>query len=153
MQSFIRRKAGFTLVEVLIGVTIAAVLVAVALPRYADYTERRRVSQAISDLVGFNAVIKNYYFDTNTYPASLAEVGLGNRLDPWGRPYVYVDLSTVNQGQARKNKNLVPINSDFDLYSVGKDGETAPPLTTKKSRDDVIRANDGRYNGLASDYE
>jgi general secretion pathway protein G len=49
----------------------------------------------------------------------------------------------------RKDRFLVPINSDFDLYSMGKDGESVPPLTAQKSRDDIIRANDGAYIGPA----
>ena len=36
---------------------------------------------------------------------------------------------------------------------MGKDGQSAPPLTAAKSRDDVIIANDGGFIGLASDYE
>lgn len=55
-------------------------------------------------------------------------------------------------GQARKDRNLVPINSDFDLYSVGRDGQTAPALTAKVSQDDIVRANNGGFVGLASDY-
>jgi general secretion pathway protein G len=35
---------------------------------------------------------------------------------------------------------------------MGPDGETAIPLTAKKSQDDIIRANDGNYIGLASRY-
>jgi general secretion pathway protein G len=35
---------------------------------------------------------------------------------------------------------------------MGKDGKTAAPLTAKASRDDVIRANDGRFIGLGSEY-
>jgi general secretion pathway protein G len=148
-----QRAAAFTLIEILLGVAIVAVLVALALPAYSDYSERRRVSQAIQDLVVLNAVIKNYQFDNNAYPTSLTDVGAGGRLDPWGRPYVYFPLDSVNQGKARKNKNLVPINSDFDLYSLGKDGESMPPLNAKDSRDDVIRAYDGRFHGLASNFE
>ena len=48
-----------------------------------------------------------------------------------------------------KDRFLVPINSDFDLYSMGKDGKSQMPLTAKDSRDDIIRANDGAYIGLA----
>jgi general secretion pathway protein G len=55
-------------------------------------------------------------------------------------------------GQARKDRFLVPINSTYDLYSMGPDGRTALPLTASASRDDVIRANDGSYIGLASGY-
>jgi len=46
----------------------------------------------------------------------------------------------------------VPLNSTYDLYSKGKDGASASPLTAKASADDVIRANDGGYIGLASGY-
>jgi len=55
-------------------------------------------------------------------------------------------------GQARKDRNLVPINSDFDLYSVGRDGMSAPALTAKVSQDDVVRASNGGFVGLARDY-
>lgn len=56
------------------------------------------------------------------------------------------------QIQPRKDRFLVPINSDFDLYSMGKDRETVAPLTAKKSHDDIVRANDGAFVGLASDF-
>ncbi|MFO0774683.1 MAG: pilin [Nitrospiraceae bacterium] len=52
----------------------------------------------------------------------------------------------------RKDRFLHPINSDYDLYSMGKDGESVEPLTAKKSHDDVIRANDGAFVGLAAQF-
>lgn len=55
-------------------------------------------------------------------------------------------------GGARKDRFLVPINSDFDLYSMGKDGQSVGPLTAQKSHDDVIRANDGEFYGLAANF-
>lgn len=145
---------GLTLIELLLGVAIVSVLVAVAVPMYADYRERVRVAQAIADLRVLAVLINNYHLDARAYPGNLGAVGNAGKLDPWGQPYVYLNLQDAKtKGQARKNKNLVPINSDFDLYSVGKDGDSTPPLTAQTSRDDVIRANDGRYYGLGSDYE
>jgi general secretion pathway protein G len=55
-------------------------------------------------------------------------------------------------GQARKDHFLVPINSDYDLYSMGKDGDSVPPLGAQKSLDDVVRANDGGFVGLAANF-
>jgi general secretion pathway protein G len=49
----------------------------------------------------------------------------------------------------RKDRFLVPINSDYDLYSMGPDGESKRNLNTPVSRDDVIRARDGAYIGVA----
>ncbi len=56
------------------------------------------------------------------------------------------------QGGARKDRHLHPISSDFDIYSMGKDGDSVKPLTAKKSHDDVIRASDGGYYGLAKNF-
>lgn len=133
---------------------IVAILVAVLWPGYARYRERQRVSQTRQDLVVMGGVIKSFQLDHSRYPDDLSEVQFANRLDPWGRRYEYLNISdAANAGKARKRKNLTPINSDFDLYSVGRDGETSPPLGAKQSRDDVVRANDGRYHGLASEFE
>jgi general secretion pathway protein G len=149
-----RRHCGFTVIEILLAVAILAVAAAVALPAYANYRERVRITQAVIDIKGMEAQIKSYGLENRALPESLSDIGRGGMLDPWGNPYQYTNLETAKgNGKARKNKNLVPINSDFDLYSNGKDGETASPLTAKASRDDVVRASDGRFVGLASDYD
>lgn len=150
-----RRAAslGFTLIEILLAIAIVAVLMFVAAPSYSSYVERTRVNQATIDIVAISAQVKAYELDNRDIPDTLAQVGVGGKLDPWGRPYVYLPFRTPkDKGHARKDKNLVPINSDFDLYSVGKDGASTAPLTAKQSRDDVVRANDGAFVGLASDY-
>jgi general secretion pathway protein G len=58
----------------------------------------------------------------------------------------------MGMAEVRKDRNLVPINTDFDLYSVGPDGDSQAPLTAAASRDDIVRANDGRFIGKAEDY-
>jgi general secretion pathway protein G len=150
-----RRMRAFTLLEILIVLAILGVVSAIAYPKYQDYRERVRVNQAITDIRAIDTMLRVYMTDYLVPPDSLAAVGQEGKLDPWGRPYEYLRLQGVKgvAGKARKNKNLVPLNSDFDLYSVGKDGESSGPLTAKASRDDVILANDGRFVGLASDYE
>jgi general secretion pathway protein G len=150
---FVPDSTGFTLVELLIALAIAAVLAAIALPAYSNYLERARVNQAITDIRMLNVTLRKYEDDHHDVPGGLAAVGVAGKLDPWGRPYVYLKLGGKStMGQARKNKNLVPINSNFDLYSQGKDGASMPPLTAKPSLDDVVLANDGGFAGLAADY-
>ena len=39
-----------------------------------------------------------------------------------------------------------------DLYSMGADGSTAAPFTAARARDDIVRANEGGFVGLAGDY-
>lgn len=147
------RPKGFTLVEVLISLAVVGVLAAIALPAYSRYQERMRVDQARRDIAMLSTNIKLRWEDTRAYPDSLADAGLGAPLDPWGRPYQYLNLAPASaRGQARKDHSLVPINTDFDLYSMGPDGESSPPLTARHSRDDIVRANDGAYIGVAADY-
>lgn len=149
----LRPHRGMTLVELTIALCIAAVLLAIAIPSYQQYRERARIDQAKSDIMAMSAIIANFYQDAHAYPDSLADAGLGGMRDPWGNPYGYLNLGDRNaRGQARKDHSLVPINTDFDLYSMGPDGRTAPPLTARYSRDDIVRANNGAFVGVAADY-
>lgn len=145
---------GFTFIELMIGLAILGVLASIATPMYQNYRERIRVNTAASDIAALSAAIKLYRTDERRLPVSLAEIGSGSKLDPWGRPYRYRDLTTEEgRGSSRKDKRLNPLNSDFDLYSVGKDGDTRLSLSPTVSRDDVIRARDGRFIGLARDFD
>ena len=69
-----------------------------------------------------------------------------------GNPYEYLAFVSDQPGKVRKDHALHPLNSTYDLYSKGKDGASQAPLTAQASRDDVIRANDGSFFGLASTY-
>jgi general secretion pathway protein G len=149
-----RRARAFTLLEFAIALAILAILASIAMPAYQDYRERIRVAQAVTEIGAIQSAIQRYIDDNRIPPDDLAEVGQDGKLDPWRNPYQYLNLVTLKgKGTARKNRNLVPINSDYDLYSMGKDGASVGPLTAKESRDDIVRANDGRFIGLAKDYD
>jgi general secretion pathway protein G len=130
-------------------VAIVAILAALATPRLIDAIERARVARAIADI----RAIQSQVDGSVPLPLTLAQVGFDNRLDPWGRPYVYNPFLLLDQpGSSRRDRFLVPLNSEYDLYSVGRDGLSRTPLTVPVSRDDVLRANDGGFIGLASRY-
>ncbi len=148
------KKAGFSLVELLVAITVLAALSAIAVPRFQSYRNESRNAKAIGDLHVLDSQINSFKMSNEVWPSSLSQVPQGNMLDPWGHPYRYLQIEGNGEakGQMRKDKNLVPINSDFDLYSMGADGKTASPLTAASSHDDLVRANDGHYYGLASNY-
>lgn len=148
-----RPSRGFTLIELMLALIVAATLSTVAVSAYSSYMEQARVSRAEQDLTFIEGRIALYAATYNALPTSLVQIGESALLDPWGRPYHYLDFAGLRgTGQMRKDRNLVPINSDYDLYSIGHDGATLPPLLAPVSHDDVIRANNGGFIGLATDY-
>lgn len=147
------RKTGWTLIELMLVVALIGVLAAIAMPMYANYRDRINRSMAIQDIKILQMLITDYATSGGAFPASLADVGNGGKLDPWGHAYQYVDLTSIQgHGKARKDHKLNPINSDFDLYSMGKDGVSRTQLTQKDSLDDIVRARDGAFVGLASEF-
>ncbi len=150
-----RIARGFTLIELLLVVAVFALLAAVAMPAYSAYRIRIQNSQAIASIATIAAEIERYRSNSaGALPNTLGHLPVPVPKDPWGRDYVYTPLEGVaaNPGIARWDKNLKPLNSDFDLYSAGADGATKRKITDKDSHDDIIRANGGSYIGLAEDY-
>jgi general secretion pathway protein G len=149
----VNNEHGFSFVELLTAVSVLAALAALMLPQFASYRLQAQIAKAIADIRTLDTSVQLYKMSNGALPTSLSQVANGTIEDSWGRPYQYLKIEGMKgKGDARKDKFLVPINSDFDLYSMGPDGKSSAPLTAKASQDDIIRANDGRYVGRASDY-
>ncbi|MBM3251334.1 MAG: type II secretion system protein GspG [Candidatus Omnitrophica bacterium] len=126
-----KRNSGFTLVELLLVVTIILILAGMVIPRMAGRTEQARRAAAKADIETNIAIALDLYeLDNGRYPTS--EQGLGALVskptsspepanwngpylkkrkiptDPWNRPYVYVAPGIHNL-------------EDYDLYSYGPD--------------------------------
>jgi general secretion pathway protein G len=156
MSRSVRRRTarGFTLVELVVAVAILGVLAALTLSEYLAYIERVRVARAVIELKDISAQIDPIAFEGGALPNALADIGIVGRNDPWGRPYVYLKIrgNPIAAFRSRQDQFLVPINTDYDLYSRGKDGRTQVRLTHPFSLDDVVRGNDGAFLGLAAKY-
>ena len=150
-----RKSKGFGLLELMVVLVVLSLLVTLAIPAYDRYAHRGRVNGAIGHIGSIDIEIGKFRLQNNdALPLTLADLGVDIPLDPWGQPYVFVNIVAAGPGFGgfRKDKNLNPLNTDYDLYSVGKDGETQGPLSAKASHDDIVRANDGAYVGLGEDY-
>ena len=145
---------GYTLLEIIVAIAIVGVLATIATQSYQAYFDHVDRYKAISDIKILSALIDAYSYDHNgQFPDSLADVNADGYLDPWGNPYQYLNIAdSPGNGHTRKDRNLVPINSDYDLYSKGEDGQSVGPLTANQSQDDIIRANNGEFVDIASSY-
>jgi len=149
-------RAAYTLIELVTVMVIVGILASLGVPRLNDAFDKALVAKAITDVRAIASDLSIYFMNSGVMPDDLSGVDHDTTLDPWGAPYQYLDLTQGKQGgsgpKPRKDRFLVPINSDFDLYSKGADGETATALTVKISQDDVLRAADGKFIGLAIDF-
>ena len=68
------KQSGFTLIELMIVVTIIGVLASIAVPVYRDYTIRTRVSEAASIFAPVKAEFALFYSENGTFPTALADM-------------------------------------------------------------------------------
>jgi general secretion pathway protein G len=122
-----RSEAGFTLVEMLVVITIIGLIMALVGPRVLNYLAESKVKTAKIQIQSIASALDLYYLDAGRYPSSaeglaaLVQPTGGNSgwngpylkgglvpLDPWGKPYVY--RSPGEHGA-------------YDVISLGSDGQ------------------------------
>lgn len=178
LQLVRRDGAGFTILELLIVLALIGTLAAIGVPFYGRAIASARVTRAVSQIHSIARAAKMHELTHGCLPSTLDDMDSGHIVDPWGAAYQYGVVAfpgggggrdgngrggaadrcgacqgaCLKVGDLRKDRRLVPINSDFDLYSMGPDRLSAGPLGARQSEDDVIRAGDGAYVGVARDY-
>ncbi len=120
---------GFTLIEIMVVVTIIAILIAIVAPRVMDQPDKAAAVRAKADLAAISTALNLYKLDNFTFPgtdqglqalltkpdgepeaANWKTGGYMDRIpkDPWQRDYIY-----LSPGQ----------HGEFDVYSLGRDGQ------------------------------
>jgi general secretion pathway protein G len=122
-----RSQAGFTLVEILVVITIIGMIMALVGPRVLNYLGESKVKAAKIQIESFSSALDLYYLDVGRYPSSSEGLAAltqrpasapgwnGPYLrggfvpqDPWSKPYIY--RSPGERGA-------------FDILSLGSDGQ------------------------------
>ena len=156
------RDAGFTIVEILLVISITCTLCGIAIPSYKNYLYKARVTKAVVEIRLMEKEVWGYQLDLSSQtlelrnenlPDSLEDINCDYILDPWGRPYEYQAFKEKkDKGKMRLDRHMVPVNTDFDLFSKGRDGKSKKPLMNPSSHDDILRASNGAFVGLASEF-
>ncbi len=123
------QQKGFTLIEILVVVSILAILGALIVPKIMDRPNDARVVAAKQDIAGVVSALKLYKLDNGRYPSTeqglkaLVEKPAGEPVpanwkpggylekmpkDPWGHEYLY-----LNPG----------IKGEIDVMSYGANGQ------------------------------
>jgi general secretion pathway protein G len=107
IESYKRRAAGFTLVEIMVVVIVIGILAATIIPKFIGTTHDARVSAAKAHVAELEAAVERFYVHMDRYPTTeeglkvLVEAPAGDdkkwrgpyiqqlRPDPWGNPYQY----------------------------------------------------------------
>jgi general secretion pathway protein G len=117
-------RHAFTLVEMLLVVTIIGILAALVIPKIVGRSEQARATAAHADLSSIKTALDAFEVDNGFYPKSIQDLvtAPGNARnwhgpyldkipqDPWGNNYVYYFPGKHNTGS-------------YDLLSVGPDGK------------------------------
>jgi len=69
---------GFTLIELMIVVAIIAILAAIAIPAYQDYTIRAQVTEGMSLSTGAKAAVWDFMSNAGHFPRNNASAGLAD---------------------------------------------------------------------------
>jgi len=140
-----RDNRGFTMVELIVVMAILGVLTGMAIPAFSKLKDKAREVRAMEEIRGMEKNISAYVIDNGgALPDSIPDL-----IDPWGHKYVYYKISGVPTPQPRVDFTTAPLNTDYDLYSMGPDGDSRLSTEEPLSHDDVVRSGDGGYVGMA----
>ena len=74
LQNASTRSAGFTLIEILVAISLVGILSSLALPNYLNQVNRSRQNEAVSTIAQIQTTIASYADEFGVLPASWAEL-------------------------------------------------------------------------------
>ena len=127
----LKRRGGFTFIEIMVVVVIIGILLALVAPRIIGRTDQAKVTKAKVDIKTFDTALRRFKMDNDFYPSTeqglkalivkpttgkipknYREKGYLDKkkipLDPWDNPYIYISPG---------------IENDYDIICYGADGQ------------------------------
>jgi general secretion pathway protein G len=122
-----RRRAGVTLIEMLVVVTIIALFAALVAPRMLRKSDAARVTATHAQINSFMTALGSYKLDTGVFPST--DEGLQalrlrpNNLNQWQGPYLPQEIPLDPWGHPYVYKYPGEHGDEPDVISYGADGQ------------------------------
>ena len=123
----LRASAGYTLIEMLVVLTIISLILGLVGPRVLAYFGESRVKTAKLQIESFGSALDLFYVDEGRYPTNseglVALVERPSGLDVWNGPYVKGGRIPVDPwGRAYQYRTVADHNPPYEIISLGPDG-------------------------------
>lgn len=127
MNTMRKQQSGFTLIELMIVVAILAILMAIAIPAYQDYTIRAQVSEGMNLSGGARTAVAEYWTDKGAWPTNNASAGLSPAASINGEyvSQVQVASGVITATFATGNENAAITNDTLVLSPSSAGGSIA----------------------------
>jgi len=122
-----KRERGFTLVEILVVITIIALIMSLVGPRVLNYLTESKVKAARIQIQSFSSALDLLYLDAGRYPTSAegltALVKPTNGIQGWNGPYLKGG-SVPNDPWGKAYVYRAPAERGaYEIISYGADGQ------------------------------
>ena len=121
-----RAQAGFTLVEILVVITIIGLIMALVGPRVLNYLSESKAKAAKIQIESFSSALDLYYLDLGRYPTTNEGLGAltqSNNAPGWNGPYLrggVVPNDPWGHGYVYRSRGQ---RAPYDIVSLGSDGQ------------------------------
>ena len=121
-----RGESGFTLVEILVVITIIGLIMALVGPRVLNYLSESKAKAAKIQIESFASALDLYYLDLGRYPTTnegLAALTQGNNAPGWNGPYLrggVVPNDPWGHGYVYRSPGQ---RAPYEIVSLGSDGQ------------------------------
>jgi type IV pilus assembly protein PilE len=143
MRNTKNKSSGFTLIELVIAMVIAAILAAIAIPSYSNYVRKSRRTEAKTALLDMASLEERLYSTTNTYSSTPSDLGYAGTLPiTVGSGYYTVNVTSAPATNVNPATYTLTASAVLDqlkdtncqTFAVNQQGvQTATPDTTPPS--------------------
>jgi general secretion pathway protein G len=137
------RQDGFTLIEILVVITIIGLIMGLVGPRVLNYLSQSKVKAATIQIQSFSSSLDLFYLDLGRYPTTseglTALVTRPGGASAWNGPYLK-NNSVPNDPWGHPYKYRAPgEHTSYDVISLGSDGQEGGTGTAADIKSSELR--------------